>query len=72
MPQGGEADVAAVLEGVRPVLGVNLYPDPHPAPVEVATDAPEAGVSASRLAGPDSQCTPLRPARLAEAAEQGA
>jgi methylmalonyl-CoA mutase len=64
------ARAAAVGDGKTPVLGVSLYPDPDPAPVDVeevkarACEAPDV-----RLEGEDSHCPALVPTRIAEIAE---
>ena len=60
---------AAVAEGETKIVGVNLYPDPEPLPVE-AQDVPDwAPGPGPRLDGDDDGCVPLLPMRLAEAAE---
>lgn len=62
------AEAEAVAQDQRPILGVTLYPDPHPGAVavepETAPDWPDA-----RLEGPDGECPPLTPVRLSAAAE---
>jgi methylmalonyl-CoA mutase len=60
---------AAIAGGETKIVGVSLYPDPEPLPVE-AEDVPEwAPGRGPRLEGDDDGCAPLLPMRLAEAAE---
>ena len=65
-----EAREAAVVEGAAPILGVTLFLDPAPRPVQTDETASQPTSDAPRLDGPDSRCPPLRPMRLAAAAEQ--
>jgi methylmalonyl-CoA mutase len=61
---------AAIADGEQNILGVTLYPDPSPRPIDVETGA-GSGMAATdpRLPGPDSLCPALRPVRIAETAE---
>lgn len=53
------------------IVGVNLFPDPIPAPAQVEAASPPSGAELDvRLAGADSRCAPLTPLRLAAQAEQ--
>ncbi len=53
------------------IVGVNLFPDPIPAPAQVEAASPPSGAGLDvRLAGADSRCAPLTPLRLAAQAEQ--
>ena len=61
---------AAIAAGVQDVLGVTLFPDPAPRPVEVGAIAETAEPAPEpRQPGPDSHCMALRPIRIAETAE---
>ena len=63
------ARAAEIAEGDRPILGVTVFPDPEPLPVEVEAAAPHRALPDVRVPGPDSGCPPLTPIRLSAAAE---
>ena len=67
------ARAAAVADGSAQILGVTLYPDPDPSPVELDHADPAAFARTApdvRLPGADSHCQALVPVRTAEVAEQ--
>jgi methylmalonyl-CoA mutase len=68
--QARKAREHAIAEGDARVLGVNIYPDPEPLPVEFDPDGPAPEAPAPRLPGADSRCPPLEPLRLSATAEQ--
>ncbi len=70
-----EARRAAIADKTDKIIGVTVFPstDKTPTPVETVDAAAFAVECPSpRLPGPDSQCTPLKPVRLAEPFEVAA
>jgi methylmalonyl-CoA mutase len=64
-------EAANAARGELRILGVNAFPQPDQAPVEVEL-AQSALPPEVRLPGPDSKCPPLTPIRLAEPYEAAA